>query len=204
MSISYPLTLPLAPRNVNFKLRTSSGKTQSPFTFQGQVLLHQGDLWLATFDYPPMVRADAEELVGRLLSLRGMYGTFLLGPTGNAKTPRGIATGAPLVNGASQIGYTLLTDGWTPTQTGILKIGDWISFGDSVEHLYKLAADANSNGSGEATLELCNRIRVATTNNDPITVHSPKGTFRLAQSEQDFDVNEAQHYGLRLQAEEAL
>ena len=204
MAITYPISLVLAPRHVEFELQTSAAKSQSRFTKQSQILLHQGDIWLATFEYPPMVRADAEELIGRLLSLRGTFGTFLLGPTGAAKTPRGIATGFPLVNGAGQTGYTLLTKDWTAGQTGIVKIGDWLSFGTSVEHLYKVAQDADSDGSGLATIELCNRIRVATTDNDPISLNSPMGTFRLANPAQRFSVNQAQHYGLVIEAEEAL
>lgn len=36
----------------------------------------------------------------------------------------GVKTGTPLVNGGSQTGATLVTDGWTASTTGILKKGD--------------------------------------------------------------------------------
>lgn len=199
MALTYPLTLPKAPRNVEFELLKAQARTKSPFTFAAQILIHQGDQWLAKFDYPPMIRADAAEMIGRLNSPNDLQ--FYLGPTGAEKNPRGTATGTPLVNGAGQTGYTLATDGWTPNITGILKVGDWIQFGT---YLYQIAQDANSNGSGEATLELCNRIRVATTNNAPITVNSPVGIFRLAGNSQKFSKDVAQHYGLNLEAEEVL
>jgi len=37
---------------------------------------------------------------------------------------KGVATGTPLVNGASQTGASLITNGWTNSTTGILKKGD--------------------------------------------------------------------------------
>lgn len=151
-----------------------------------------------------MIRADAAQLEAVLLSLRGSYGTFLLGPTGYEKTPRGVATGTPLVDGASQSGYALATKGWTAGVSGILLAGDWISFGFSIEYLHRIAEDANSNGSGLATLQLTTRIRTLTTNNDPITVLSPKGTFRLIEPSVRFSVNEAQHHETRFQAREAI
>lgn len=44
-----------------------------------------------------------------------------------ASHTKGIATGTPLVNGASQTGSSLATDGWTNDTTGILKKGDIIT-----------------------------------------------------------------------------
>jgi hypothetical protein len=54
-----------------------------------------------------------------------MWGTFLLGD-GAGKVARGIATGTPVVGSALQTGTSLVTKGWTATQTGILVVGDYI------------------------------------------------------------------------------
>lgn len=199
MAITYPLTLPVAPREVTLELRKSVGKAASEFTFQAQAQIHQGDIWLATFEYPPLERAAADELIGMLWSPEDMQ--FYLGPTGARKTPKGIATGTPLVKGAGQTGFTLLTDGWTAGQTNIMKRGDFLSFGG---FLYCLAAPADSDGSGNATLELANRIRAATSDNDPITVNSPVGIFRLLSPRQSVQWNVIQHAGIVLEAEEVL
>lgn len=75
----------------------------------------------------------------------------------------GIATGTPLVNGATQTGASLVTDGWTNSQTGILKKGDVITLagvfgvnpvtGQSTGKLqqFVVTADANSAGGGGAS-----------------------------------------------------
>jgi len=79
----------------------------------------------------------------------------------------GVATGTPLVNGASQTGASLITDGWTNSQTGILKAGDLLTIAGvfAVNPVTKVAlsrlqtfvvtADANSGSStGPATLSI--------------------------------------------------
>ena len=197
---TYPVTLPFAPYHVEWEKIDRVGYAESEFTFQQQKQVHQGDLRTAEFLYRPMVRERAAQLEAALESLRG-GGTFYLGPTGNEKTPRGIATGTPLVDGAGQTGYTLATKGWTAAQTGILKAGDWLAFGG---HLYRIEADANSNGGGLATVTLTTRIRVATTDSAPITVNSPVGTFRLTEPRVQFSINEAQHHVTRFKAREAI
>lgn len=85
----------------------------------------------------------------------------------------GVGTGTPLVNGASQnVTYDsarntwtqpLITDGWTASQTGILKEGDVFTIAgvkainrgtkDALSDLqaFVVTADANSDGSGNAT-----------------------------------------------------
>lgn len=68
-------------------------------------------------------------------------------------TPSGVATGTPLVAGASQTGEYLVTDGWTPSITGILKAGDILSLA-GLNAVRDVVEDASSNGSGQATLRL--------------------------------------------------
>lgn len=90
----------------------------------------------------------------------------------------GIATGTPLVNGATQnVTYaaskdtqsqTLLTDGWTASQTGILKAGDVItlanvyavnggdrqSTGELMDFTVTADADSDAVGNNEASLTI--------------------------------------------------
>lgn len=79
---------------------------------------------------------------------------------------KGTATGTPLINGASQTGSSLVTDGWTASQTPILKKGDVFTLAgvhsvNPVSYLstgnlqqFTVTADANSDGSGNATLSI--------------------------------------------------
>lgn len=79
----------------------------------------------------------------------------------------GVATGTPLVNGASQTGSSLATDGWTNDTTGILLDGDIITLAgvnsvnprskqdNGVLQQFVVTADANSGATtGPATLSI--------------------------------------------------
>lgn len=206
MAITYPLS---HPTNVGFASASMTAKSvvgvsRSPFTGAQQVQKHQGQWWEFQASLPPMTRATAEEWVAFLLSLNGMQGTFLLGdPLGT--TARGIATGTPLVKGASQTGNSLITDGWTASQTGILKAGDYFQLGSSTSSkLYKVLNDANSDGSGDATFDIWPNINTAVSDNTALTVASAKGLFRLAANEMRWDLQQAQKYGIAFSAIEVI
>lgn len=206
MPISYPLALPTTTGVAKIRLIANDivGISQSPFTAAQQVYRYTGQFWEADITLPPMTRAEAEYWISFLLKLNGPYGTFLLGdPVGG--TARGVATGTPVVNGGSQTGNELVTDGWTTSTTGILKAGDYIQLGSgATARLYKVLDDVNSDGSGNATLTLWPDLRSAPADNATITVSSPKSVFRLATASAQWDVNEASIYGLTFGAREAL
>ncbi len=110
----------------------------------------------------------------------------------------GVATGTPLVDGASQTGSTLVTKGWTNGVTNILKKGDTFTI-DGVYHVnpqtrlssgvlqqFVVTANANSGSStGPATLSISPPITVTTAfqtvsaspaDNAPIHVTGTGGT----------------------------
>jgi hypothetical protein len=206
MAISYPLALPTTTGIAKVRISANNvvGVSQSPFTSKQQVYKFSGQFWEAEISLPPMKRADAEYWISFLLKLNGSYGTFLLGDP-NGATARGVATGTPLVKGASQTGSELITDGWTPDTTGILKAGDYIQLGSgSSAKLHKVLDDVNSDSSGDATLTLWPDLRSAPSDNAAITVSGAKGLFRLSTNQQDWDVNEASIYGMTFPAREAL
>jgi hypothetical protein len=206
MAIVYPLSLPTASGIMRIKWIANDvvGVSSSPFTAAQQVYRYSGQFWEADITLPPMKRADMEYWISFLLKLNGPFGTFLLGDP-NGGTPRGIATGTPLVNGASQTGYELITDGWTVSQTGILKAGDYIQLGTgATSRLYKVLDDVNSDGSGNATLTLWPDLRSSPADNAAITVSNAKTTFRLASAQTSWDIDEATIYGLTFGARESL
>lgn len=206
MAITYPLSLPTASgiMRVRFAANDVVGVVQSPFTASQQVYRYTGQFWEADITLPPMKRADAEYWISFLLKLNGPFGTFLLGDP-NGATARGVATGTPLVNGGSQTGNELVTDGWTTSTTGILKAGDYIQLGSgATSRLYKVLDDVNSDGSGNATLTLWPDLRSAPSDNAAITVVNPKGVFRMTSTQTSWDINEATIYGLTFGAREAL
>ena len=83
----------------------------------------------------------------------------------------GAGGGTPLVNGASQTGSTIATDGW-PNSTLVLKAGDLVTFATGPTLVYDITADVTSNGSGVATLPVSPNVFAGGSpgNNDAITI----------------------------------
>lgn len=180
MSISYPLALPTATgiRSIEWLKDTSIRYTESPFDLTKKVYANAGKRWKAQVALPAMTITNGRIWEAFFLSLNGMEGTFWLGPTLD-KTARGVATGTPLVNGASQSGQSLVSDGWTVSQTGILKAGDWLQVGN---YLYKVLQDVDSDVGGNATIDIWPSLAKAVpSDNDAITVANPKGLFRILE-----------------------
>jgi len=203
--MSFPLSLPSNRQIASFRMNAVDlvGVSQSPFTGAQQVYRYTGQFWEADLNLRPMNREEAELWISFFLKLKGAFGTFLLGDP-VAAIPMGIGSGTPLVNGAGQTGSSLITDGWTAGQTGILKAGDYIQLGSGASaKLHKVLETVNSNSSGEATLTIWPDLRAATTDNAPITVSNPRGVFRLT-TPAEWTVQEAQTYGISFGAREAL
>lgn len=206
MSITYPLALPSNRQiaSVRFLSNDSIAISQSPFSGSQQVYKYSGQFWEADITLRPMTRDEAEYWISFLLKLNGAYGTFLLGDP-NGRTPRGVATGSPLVMGGSQTGNQLITDGWTPNTTGILKAGDYIQLGTgATSRLYKVLDDANADSSGVATLTIYPTLRTSPNDNDPVFINNTASVFRLTSNQATWDIKEAQIYGITFGAREAL
>ena len=206
MAISYPVTFPasIGVSSINIRARTVVGVSASPFTGQQQVYRHQGQWWEAEVTLPPMKRSDAEQVIAFLLKMNGQYGTFLLGDFSSA-APRGVGTGTPLVNGASQTGDELVTDGWTADTTGILKAGDWIQLGSgSTTRLHKVLDDVDSDGSGNATINIFPSLRESPADDDAVVVTNTKGRWRLSSNETEYSLDNASIYGITFACVEAL
>ena len=178
MAHTYPLALPTATgiSEITWRFSESVAATESIFSEKVQVSDWLGKRLEANVKLPSMTEAQVREWQGFFLALNGLLGTFRIGPTLD-KAQKGVATGTPLINGASQSGTTINTDGWTPDTTGILKAGDWIQIGD---WLHMVTKDADSGATtGPATLEIWPQLRATPADNDPITLSNPKGLFRL-------------------------
>jgi hypothetical protein len=93
MALSYPLNTPtnIGIANITLSAENAVAISQSPFTFQQQIVAHPGQRWAASVSLPPMKRQDAEYWVAFLLSLKGQVGTFLLGDP-NCVDAQGSAT----------------------------------------------------------------------------------------------------------------
>ena len=209
MAETYPLTFPTQTGVAAVEITATDivSISESPFTLAQQVVRHAGARWSATISIPPVNRSDSEYWNSFLLRLRGQFGTFLLGDP-NAATPRGSAAsaaGTPVVNGASQTGNELAIDGLPVSATGYLLAGDYIQLGSgSTARLYKVLEDVDTNGSGEATLNLWPDLRSSPADGATVTVSGAKGIFRLATNDATWTINNAGFYSISFAAVEAL
>lgn len=206
MAITYPLALPPTFRRAAWRMagRSAVAVTPSPFTFRPEVQVWPGQAWGVNLVVPPQPEDFARAWCAWGLSLNGREGTFLMGDPARP-APRGVGTGTPLVKGAGQTGQTLVTDGWTAGQAGILKAGDYLQLGSgSGAWLHMVLADAASDGSGNATFDIWPRLRVSPADNAPIVVINAQGRWRLVSNEWGWDVAAGRLYGFAIDCVEAL
>ena len=205
MAITFPLTLPTHTgiRNVSFRANNAVAYSMSPFTFAGQAHQYAGQMWEADITLPPIRdRADAEQWNAFLMSLNGQAGTFLLGDP-NGCVPRGTASaspGTPIIT--AQTGSTIAVTGAATSQTGWLLAGDYIQLGAaSSATLHKVLVDADTDISGNATLEVWPAVRG--TRSSSVVVAHAVGRFRLAENVSGWNADVAQ-YGITFSAMEAV
>ena len=203
MAISYPISgLPSSPkpRSAQVNAVSNVGVSTSEFSFVTQKQVHSGQRFEITLEYPPMTSAEAGAWTAFLLKMNGQEGTVYVEDP-DRQTAEGVATGTPLVNGASQTGNELVTDGWTISTTDILKAGDLIQIGD---YMYLNLSDVNSDGSGNATLDIWPNLRSSPADNAAITVSNCKTLMRLASNSAQWTTDNMKNYGITISFIEEL
>ena len=209
MAIIYPLNTPtnIGIASITFIAENAVAISQSPFTYEQQVISHPGQRWSASISLPPMKRQDAEYWVAFLLSLKGQAGTFLLGDP-NCITVQGSASntpGTPLVNGASQTGPILNIDGLPVAVSQYFLPGDYIQLGSGVTStLHKVLTVTSTNALGQAALDIWPSIRTAPADNAVITITDTKGRFRLKENITQWQINDISSYGITFDCVEAI
>lgn len=204
--ITYPLDFPTpVPARIVFTARSVVGIGRSPFSGAQQVYAHPG-MWLdADVEFPPMERADAEEVIAFLLALNGTEGTFLMGDPAYS-APRGTWDGSsPKASGANAAQSRVLVVnnlalGLTAKKGDMLQIGS-----GTTSRLYKVVTDSVVGGSPlDMRLDIWPALREAPADGDAIVVNSPKGCFRLKDNSRQWNVGEAKIYGVSFSCTEAL
>lgn len=163
-----PISMPASPGFTasSFGLETNTRTFESPLSRYTQRVILQGSRWQGSWTLPKMTRIQFAPWQAFLMQLEGQANTFY-GFDPDARTPRGVATGTPLVKNGSQTGSSLTTDGWTAGIVGILKAGDYFSVNGELK---MVTADVTSDGSGNATLTFKPPLRSSPADNAPITV----------------------------------
>ncbi len=172
----------IAPNESTIRQIWRSKTFESPFTGARQTVGRAGDTLQVLMRFRTLTAAQRRQLEGFIAQLHGQEHRFTVHDHSHAQG--GTLNGTPLVNGASQTGDSIVTDGWDLSETVLLQ-GDHISI---ASYLYIVTADVTSDGSGNATIPVFPSIPATSpVNNAPIDTSSPVGTFMLEGS--TFDIH---------------
>lgn len=199
-----PLTFPTltrSPGSFEFGIVSNTTAFTSPLSQSVQTIEMPGARWRFSFALNDLAEADSALVQGFLAQLRGQAGRFYLHNLARP-TPRGSATGTPLVKGASQTGTSIATDGWTPSQAGILKVGDFFKIGDELKMV--VGADVASDSGGNATIVFEPPIRSSPADNSAIATGSPTAIFKLPGDDNGWATGTGRHTSFNLQGIEVI
>lgn len=151
------------------RLVSSGNDLTSPVGQAVQRIFRLGDKFAADIVMPPMVRATADKWFSKLM--QGMRSTVVFDwplPDAGVGTP-----GAPLVNGAGQIGTSLTLDGFTALYP--IKDGQFFSIVQSGRrYLHMVTADVTASGDGQATVSFLPMLRISPSDNAVVEFAQPK------------------------------
>lgn len=167
-----------APSLIEWDPQEMVAPSTAGFDYSQQICDWSQSMLSGQVSLPPMKRLSADYWQAFLLEARGGVNAFLMGDP-KASTPKGEPSGTPLVNGASQAGYTLATRGWAASTSGLLLPGDYIQIG---YRLYRVLVPVASDSSGDASISIWPNLRDAPADGTAIVTSNCKGLFRLTRA----------------------
>ena len=176
-----------------FVSRTISGRRQAR-----QI---GGQYWRMTASFAPMTRAQFQPIYAFVMSQRGRFESFSL-TLPVIKSGLGTPTGTPLVNGASQTGRSVVTDGWN-ADTVVFKAGDFVKLAGN-DKVYMITSDIQSNGSGQATLAIEPALVASPANNETVVAENIPFTVALTGGVQEFATGTTGLFAYDVDFEEVL
>lgn len=164
-TITYPST-PKA-NSMSWRLVMPSQTNASEWTGRRQTIASGRGWWECQIVLPPIVgTTNVNAWRSFVAKARGRANDFQIPVDPTAQSA---SASTPLVNGASQTGRTLATDGW-PVSTTVLVAGQFVTINNQ---LLQLTENVTSNGSGVATLTFEPPIRVSPADNAAIEYNNP-------------------------------
>jgi hypothetical protein len=177
-TLAFPTSI--RPVSVDWRLVFNTRSFLSPLSGDTQTRETPGARWACALSFEHLRRDEVATLEAFLARLRGAAGRFTIWNHAR-ENPRGVATGAPVVDGAANSGGTLATPGWTASVTNILRAGDLIGVNGELK---QVVVDANSDALGKVTLTIEPPLRATPADGATITTVKPTATFRLLDDDQ--------------------
>jgi len=143
-----------------------------------------------------LTRDDCEEIYSFIQKQSNGFETFTI-TLPDKSVPRGTATGSPSVNGAGQTGSSISVQGFTPNITNIMRKGDIFKFNGHTK-VYMVVDDANSNGSGQTTLNFSPPLIVSPASDEVIIVNNVPFTVIFDDEMSSYTGDPGLFYGLTI------
>lgn len=164
-TITYPSTP--KPNGMAWRLVMPAQTNISEWTGRRQTITSGRGWWECQVSLPPIVGSTGVNTWRSFIAkARGRANDFQIPVDPTAQSA---SASTPLVNGASQTGRTLATDGW-PVSTTVLVAGQFVTINNQ---LLQLTENVTSNGSGVATLTFEPPIRTSPSDNAAIEYKNP-------------------------------
>ena len=186
-------SLAVSSNQSTFVSRSISGRRQSR-----QI---GGQYWRLRASFPPMTRAQFAPIYAFVIAQRGRYESFSVIPA-VISTGQGSPAGTPLIDGASQTGRSLVTDGWNASIV-LFKAGDYLKIAGN-DKVYMVTADVSSDGSGDATIAIEPALVASPADDAAITHSSVPFTVALRAGVQEFATGTTGLFQFEIDMEEVL
>ena len=196
-------TFPLTPAPSAIKIQSyQPTRVSISHNLRRSVRTNGAQRWVITADWVGLTRTQFAPIQAFVVAQRGQWDTFTAVLPAH-KLPQGVASGSPLVNGASQQGRTLATRGWTASMASVLKAGDFIGIAGQTK-VYMVTADASSDGYGNATLVIEPALMAVPADGSSLVIRNVPFTLALSSDTQESAVTPGAFYNFSLQFAEAF
>ncbi len=175
------LTFPadIYPTQCDWRLVPRTMVFSNPFNGSRQTMSLPGAYWQAQLSFSNLSRDKGAQLHALVSQLRGPSGRILLWDHAFS-SPRGLATGNGVVNGANQLGGQLNISGVTPSQR-FLRLGDYCQIANQ---LVILTRDAMADSLGNCVLIFEAPLRYAPANGSVIITQKASAVMMLKDDNQ--------------------
>ena len=167
----------IIPNSSALNLVSNTKVMTSPFSGSTQTASRSGTRWHLQMVFKNLSGANRRTLQGFMAQMDGQG--HRMSVYDHSHSYGGTGNGSPLVNGASQTGNSVITDGWANSEIVMLQ-GDEFGLGGELK---MCTADVTSDGAGNATISFVPEIHTAPATNSAITISNPTGIFMLLAPE---------------------
>lgn len=195
------ISLPAAALSACGTIRFELMRVQSLLTTLSgisQVTSFADKRWQAQLNVNPQFASDLRAWALAIDQLSDINNVLALTPPYYEGPSTGYSGLSPTVDGSGQAGTSLAVKGLS-LSSAILLAGDFISFdvtsplGNANRQLIKVASNVNSNGSGNATIQLVTPIRQSPADNAAVNITTPSAFFGLSTPRSAVDYRPAKY-----------